>query len=183
MRFLRGIALVFVFNTALYALCLSIGLLCPDTVMSIPMLKRAYEEGLKSVEEIQPYSTSSFTTLAYRQLTAVATAMAVAAVTVFSASIDLAMDGLLRGVYIHNEVSENLSADTVIDIAFQLGFEVPILIASLSAAAALGVELWRALLFRRRPRVSRLIALAQLVALGILVEVIYIPAIDVWLAP
>jgi len=183
LRFLRGIALVFIFNTVLYALCISIGFLNPSAVMSVQMLRRAYEEGIRSVESVQPYSLSSFTALAYRQLSAVATSMAVAAITVFSASVDLAMDALLRGVYLHSEFASSNSVDAVVDAAFQLGFEVPILIASLSAAAALGIELWRTLLFRRKPRLDRLLLFVQLIVLGIVVETLYIPIIDVWLAP
>ncbi len=171
----RSFYVMLVLNAAIAYACIAIGFAYPSYVLSIPELRQIYSQALQLSQTIPP-GPAGFGRYAYIQLQSLGGSAVLAAVTVFSSCIDVAVDSLLRGVYL----SQNLSMDpaSVASLAIELSIDVFSSVLTLSAASAIGIELWRALLTRSRVYKHRMLFLLELVAVGLAIQCIYIPALS-----
>ncbi len=172
---LRSLYVVLALNTVLAYVCIAAGFLEPSAVLSVPMLREVYYQALETVRSIPP-GPPGFAKYVYLQLQSVGGSVVLAAVTVFSSSLDIAVDSLLRGVY----MAQNAALDPrgLVSTCLDLTVGVFSNVLALSAASAIGIELWRALLLRSRISRDSMLFLIELVAAGMAIQCLYLPAIS-----
>ncbi len=176
MKKVKSLYVIIAVNTIITYACIAIGFSNPNAVLSIPELKHVYDQAIEIAKSI-PAGPSGFPRYAMIQLQSVGSSVILAIATVFSSSIDLAIDSLLRGAYIALNVVP--TGGGLVLVGLELLVDVFSNVLTLSAASALGIEIWRALLLRRKVSRWRIVLLVEILVIGLAIQCIYIPVLNI----
>ncbi len=171
---MRALTTILAINIVLAYSLLAIGYFEPHAVLSLDDLRSVYEKGIEMAESIPP-GPQGFGSYVVLQLQGVGTSVFLAVATIVTSFADVSIDAMLRGVYLA------LNPVTPVGAAIELGIAELSNVITLSAASAIGVELWKTLLLRARPSKWLLAELVAMVLLGLAIQCIYIPLLNAFM--
>jgi len=171
---LKSLAIVLAINIVLAYGLVALGYFCPNIVLSIDGLRSVYEKGVEIARSIPP-GLPGFAKYALIQFQGVGVSVFLAMATIVTSFVDVSIDAMLRGVYMA------LNPLTPSAAAVELCIAELSNVLALSAASAIGVELWRTFIFRARPSKWVLMELVVVLAIGLAIDCIYIPLLSAFI--